>query len=245
MKARGASAVMASRVEPPDALDDYPTPPFATRALCEIVLRALVHGSLAHHHGSPLAGARVWEPAANRGLMAEVLREYAGTVLASDVFDYGVGYPVQDFLGTDPAISTPDWIVTNPPFRTAEAFARRALAMAAAGVALFVRWQWLESEARYRLFEESPPDLVALFSERVCLTRGRWEPDGSTATAYCWVVWRRPPSTAARSAVPTFPLMLIPPGQKRALTRADDARRFAPPAAAPLFDQPATGEASG
>ena len=35
MSQNRSSAVMAQRKEPPDSLDFFPTPPWATRALCE------------------------------------------------------------------------------------------------------------------------------------------------------------------------------------------------------------------
>lgn len=35
MTANRSTAVMQRRVEPLDSLDDFPTPPWATRALCE------------------------------------------------------------------------------------------------------------------------------------------------------------------------------------------------------------------
>ena len=52
----GHTAVMASRVDPLDALDFYPTPPWATRALCEHVLIE-----------SDWHGRSVWEPEALTG----------------------------------------------------------------------------------------------------------------------------------------------------------------------------------
>jgi hypothetical protein len=41
-------------------------------------------------------------------------------------------------------------------------------------------------------------------------------------TAYCWVVWHQPLSLAKASTR----LFWIPPGQREALTRPDDAERF-------------------
>src|SRR5271168_4599303 len=100
-----------------------------------------------------------------------------------------------------------DWIITNPPFKDAERFALKALEQARIGVALFVRLQWLESVGRYeRLFKNHPPTLIALFAERVPLHMGRWEPKGSTATAYCWLVWIK-----GQAPQPPF---WIPPGQR-------------------------------
>ena len=34
-----SSAVMQQRKEPHDSLDDFPTPPWATRALCEVIAK--------------------------------------------------------------------------------------------------------------------------------------------------------------------------------------------------------------
>jgi hypothetical protein len=59
---------MARRLEPPDALDFFCTPPWATRALCEHVLFAS-----GGPYPMPLSA---WEPAAGEGHMAEVLMEY-------------------------------------------------------------------------------------------------------------------------------------------------------------------------
>ena len=35
-------AVMAQRIEPADSLDDFPTPPWATRALLKILMKKLM-----------------------------------------------------------------------------------------------------------------------------------------------------------------------------------------------------------
>ncbi len=37
MSQNRSSAVMQQRSEPPDSLDDFPTPPWATRAICEFL----------------------------------------------------------------------------------------------------------------------------------------------------------------------------------------------------------------
>lgn len=175
-----SSAVMQSRAEPHDSLDDFPTPPWATRALCERL-----------HDTSPPWGLTVREPAANRGYMARPLAEYFTRVQASDIHDYGVGFDVDDYLfGPDP---TPvDWTITNPPFRLAEQFIERALRTSAAGVAMIVRVAFLEGQGRHeRLFSRCPPSAILQFTERVVMHRGRVTADGSTATAYAWLVWDR------------------------------------------------------
>lgn len=227
--ARGFTAVMAQRREPPDALDFFPTPPWATRALFRHVLPVL---------GIEAIG-RAWEPACGEGHMAAVIEEFAKSpVIATDIFDYGYGTAPIDFLGgifSELPSDRVDWIITNPPFKPADQFALRALDLARVGVALLLRTQWLESEDRYRsIFRDRSPSLFAPFVERVPMLRGRWDPDASTATSYSWFVW-------LRNVVPRAPFW-IPPGCRVELSRSDDRQRFAAwtmaPNTASLFAAP-------
>ncbi|MFC3227360.1 SAM-dependent DNA methyltransferase [Marinibaculum pumilum] len=192
---------MAQRQEARDSLDDFPTQQWGTRALVEYVigpaLRRAGHIEMLAH----LRGHSVWEPASNRGFMVRPLREYFGIVRSSDVHDYGdeavdCQDAVFDFL--IPGLESPciraqgiDWIITNPPFRLADQFARRALDLRPReGVALLVRTGFLEGCGRWEaLFQPHPPTIVAQFVERLPMVRGRCDPDASTATAYCWLVW--------------------------------------------------------
>ncbi len=233
---RGSTAVMARRVEPPDSLDFFPTPPWATRALCEQVLPRFICARAPA--GVAWPSASVWEPACGEGHMAEVLREYFGTVRASDIHDYGTppdthGCPfVRDFLaGGQQPIVNPGWIITNPPFRLAMEFVEAALDHATDGVAVLVRSVWAEGSDRHaRLFSKRPPAAICQFTERVAMTKGRWDPAASTATSYAWFVWRK---GANRDGQTRF--IWIPPCRK-ALTRPDDAARFGVAGDAPLFE---------
>lgn len=182
-----SSAVMAQRIEPHDSLDYFPTPPWATRALCEWIKARFA---------SEIAVA--WDPACGEGHMARPLAEYFYTVLASDVHDYRASFPeqalVQDFLwnaglGKRGAMGV-DWIITNPPFKLAEQFIANALRDAASGVAMLVRTSFLEGQGRYEsLFSQTPPDHILQFCERVPMVKGRLDRKASTATSYCWLVW--------------------------------------------------------
>lgn len=173
-----STAVMQRRVEPHDSLDDFPTPPWATRAL---VHRLIDRGPIWH------LAAR--EPAANRGHMVRPLQEWFGTVEASDIFDYGAGFPQADYLfGPDP--EPVDWTITNPPFRLAEQFIERMHRTSRQGCAVIVRSAFLEGVGRFeRLFQFLPPSHILQFSERVVMHKGKLSPNGSTATAYCWIIW--------------------------------------------------------
>jgi hypothetical protein len=212
-------AVAAQRVEPADSLDFFPTPPWATRAFVQ-------------HVALPVLGARicdtVLEPACGEGHMAEPLAETFISVHASDIHPYGYG-AVLDFLLDAPAgFEQFDWIFTNPPFNRSVDFARTALAMARRGVALLVRTPWMHTAGRWKLFQDHPPYVIAFYVERVPMHRGRWEPDGDTASDYCWVCWKQ-------GAEPRAPLW-IPPGRRAALSMLTDPARFARPAPVPLLD---------
>lgn len=175
MSQNTSSAVMQQRIEAHDSLDDFPTPPWATRALCEYF---------------QFGFSTCREPAANRGHMVKPLKEYFKEVIASDIFDYGAGYAVEDYLFAKH--SWTDWTITNPPFRLAEQFIKKAISESTVGVAMIVRTAFLESVGRYNnLFIKFPPSHVLQFSERVVMHKGKLSEKGSTATAYCWIVWTR------------------------------------------------------
>lgn len=224
----GFLSVMQGRRSPPTSLDYFPTPPWASRAGLELVRSVDDRADLA-----------VSEPACGGGHMAHVLAEDPELrVRASDVFDYGWGHDVADFLDDGWGFQgfCPDWIFTNPPFAVAERFVQLALARARRGVAILVRTAFLEGGKRHRgLFEPCPPRLVAIFSERVPMVAGRWDPKATTATSYCWILWRH---HAPQVWGPE--ICWIPPGTRQRLTRPDDVERFADRPAteadAPLFD---------
>jgi hypothetical protein len=174
-------AVMAQRIEAKDSLDDFPTPPWATRALVEHVLR----------DKEGLKSMSCLEPACGAGHMAKVLREYFAEVRCSDVHPYGYG-DVVDFVRDPYEANSVDWVITNPPFRLAEDFIRKSLKVARRGVAMLTRTVFIESVGRYeRLFRDTPPTMFAQFTERVPMVKGRLDRKASTATGYGWIVWEK------------------------------------------------------
>lgn len=187
-----SSAVMQQRAEAHDSLDDFPTPPWAGRALMEHVLRPWTYG-----------GFNLWEPAANRGFLLRGLAGYFHETHASDIFDYGIGALRGDYLFEPPPRDV-HFIITNPPFRLAHAFIDKALREAAIGCAFLVRTSFLEGATRYdSLWSRTPPTFVAQFAERVPMVKGRCDPEASTATSYCWIGWLK--------NVERKPMLWIPP----------------------------------
>ncbi len=222
MSQNTSTAVMQRRREPHDSLDDFPTPPWATRALCEWI-------------GGPIDMMDCREPAANRGYMARALLEYFDRVEVADIHDYGMGYQVKDYL-FGPAPEKTCWTITNPPFRLAEQFIDRAIETSIEGVAMLLRTSFMEGCGRYsRLFRNRPPTHVLQFAERVVMHKGgivdpdlavevvdprgrRTRRKPSTATSYGWFVW------VLNSPGPTR-LIWIPPC-RRQMQRPGDYMGF-------------------
>lgn len=192
-------------------LDDFPTPPWATRAWMEILFRLYANN-----------GQTVWECSSNRGYMVRPMQEFfsLGNVMASDVVPY-LEFPfatVHDFLNVPiiPFGRHVDWIITNPPFIRAADFIERGLLLARVGVAVLVRTSFLEGVRRYeRLFRDNPPNAIWQYVERVPMVQGRYDPVASTATSYCWLLWKK--SMSRRE-----PLQWIPPSKKRLIKPQDE-----------------------
>jgi hypothetical protein len=197
-------AVMAQRAEPKDSPDDFPTPPWATRALIEHVL----------DDKRALTSMRCLEPACGAGHMAKVLKEYFGEVRCADAYNYGYG-EIRDFLTYPYEANDVDWVITNPPFRLAEAFVKQAHRIARRGVAILARTVFLESVGRYDgIFRENPPTKFAPFVERVPMVKGRLDSKATTATSYAWLVWGK-----GGTAIPR--LMWVPPCRRQLERKAD------------------------
>lgn len=226
---------MNQRSDPTVSLDDFPTPPWATRALTRIVLPAL---------GYSIKGQHVHEPASGRGIMASVLEDEGARVTASDIHRYADGRAL-DLVGSyvgeglDVVNVEADAVITNPPFAIGLQFAQRALTQARAAVALLCRSNWAEGVRRYEgLFRDQPPTAIAQFVERVPMTaggyfsvgpgervpaeRGGYDPGATTATAYSWFIWILSRSQSRKVRRPE--LIFIPPCRATLEMPTDPAR---------------------
>lgn len=153
--------------------DFYPTPPAATEALLRV---------------ERFEGA-IWECACGDGAISQVLEAQGYDVVSTDLVARGYGTPRVDFLLERQALA-PN-IVTNPPFKNAEAFAAHAVALASGKVAMLFRLAFLAGQARRRFFESTPLSAVWVFSKRLAIARGRQAlpMDGGGMIDFAWFVW--------------------------------------------------------
>ena len=148
----------------------------------------------------PVAGMRVWEPAAGNHKMADVLRKSgAGFVLTSDITTYSRPHFEEfDFIHAEETRvygyyrdrSWPDAIITNPPFgkggRDAVRFVELALERCDGIVAMLLPDVFDFGKTRTHLFRDNPR-----FTSKINLIdRIQWFPGkfGNTQN-HAWYVW--------------------------------------------------------
>lgn len=140
--------------------DLYPTDSRWTEALLD---RVLLRGS-------------VWECAAGNGDMVKVLSRYGYSGRETDLI-----------TGTDFLTCTEPWlgsIVTNPPYRHADAFVAKALKLASEQVAMLLPIGTLGSERRnVSLWQPHPPAMVIIVTARM-LVHGK-----RSQFNHVWAVW--------------------------------------------------------
>ena len=99
--------------------------------------------------------------------------------------------------------------------------------MAKESTAIFARTQFIESVGRYeRLFKQNPPTIIAQFTERVPIIKGRLSANASTATSYAWFIWE-----SSQRRVPKFKteVQWIPPTRTKLERPADYEESVATP----------------
>jgi hypothetical protein len=158
--------------------DLYETPRVVTEALLKV--ERLDH--------------RIWEPAAGKGAIVDVLRGAGHDVVATDLVDYGI--PGQqsgrDFLLERRAPDGIECIVTNPPYKLADEFVVRALDLCPRAIML-LRLAFLESIRRTPILDSGHLARVHLFKRRCpMMHRDGWTgPKVTSAMAFAWFVWDR------------------------------------------------------
>jgi hypothetical protein len=156
--------------------DLYETPPCATIAL----MRA------------DLLPRCIFEPAAGRGSIANVLRSRGHRVVASDVVDYGNLDFIADFLTVPTVPAGCGCILTNPPFQIVNKFIAHALDLSPR-VIILARLALLESVARTEILEYRDLARIHIFRNRLpFMHRDGWSGRrASSSIAFAWYIWDR------------------------------------------------------
>lgn len=147
----------------------------------------------------------IHDPCAGGGNIVTTLRAAGYDASGSDVVDRA-GFPdwfcgVADFL-TDEAISSTNYVF-NPPFfraKGAEAFIRKALALAGGKVCAFVDIRFIAGAQRANgLFKDHPPSRIHVITPRVSCPPGSHLAAGGKAqngtSDWCWLVWSKTEET--------------------------------------------------
>lgn len=159
--------------------DHYPTPPVATYALMQYV-------NIPHS---------IWEPAAGKGWMASEIARCNHDVIASDLYAYeNPLFKVEtnvDYLSSTKR--DVEGVITNPPYAKdlAQKFIEKTIVDHAYKFGAFLcRLTFMESQKRYKLFNEHPPTLVLPFSARFsCVEEIFLKSPLGGMVAYAWFVW--------------------------------------------------------
>lgn len=169
-------------------LDLYETPAPATLALLKV----------------EQIPRRIWEPAAGRGAIVNVLRASGREVIASDIANYGnpTHFAGRDFLAETKLPKGVECILTNPPFRIVEKFVAHALDLAPL-VIMLLRLAFLESERRCDILENRGLARIHVFRKRLpMMHRDGWKGrKANSGMAFAWMTWERDyrgPTTISR-----------------------------------------------
>lgn len=137
----------------------------------------------------------IWEPACGPGAIVRPLRREGHTVIASDLVDYqceGQEAGV-DFLRLTSAPAGCTTIVSNPPYKIANDFVRRALVLCPR-VIMLMRFAFLASGSkRNDILDGGCLARVHLFANRLpMMHRAGWQGKQTTSdTDFAWFVWDR------------------------------------------------------
>lgn len=137
---------------------------------------------------------KLWECANGEGHITRVLKTWGYDVVTSDLIDRGTIDRKLDFLALRENPYKDCGIITNPPYKQALAFVRKALELLDDGeLALFhLKIQFLEGKERYEFFRKYPPKYVYVHSSRVrCAMNGDFEKYKAAAVCYCWFIFEK------------------------------------------------------
>ena len=164
-----------------EANDFYATDPNTL----EILLSKLYKDNIKLHD-------TIIEPCCGMGHLSKVLEGYGYKVYSYDLVDRGYGTTGVDFLKQN--FTGMFDILTNPPYKYAQEFVEHSIDMLENGCycIMLLKIQFLEGQARRKLFDKHPPKYIYVNSTRqTCYINGDMSKKMSSASCYCWFVWEK------------------------------------------------------
>ena len=162
--------------------DFYATDPHAL----EIFLEKIKKDGIELHNN-------IWECACGQGHLSRVLENKGYNVWSTDLVDRGYGETGFDFIAPLPYEWNGD-ILTNPPYKYAKEFVEKAMKILEKQhyCIMFLKIQFLEGQARRKMFYKYPPKYIYVNSVRqTCYINGDMSKKMSSATCYCWYIWEK------------------------------------------------------
>jgi len=154
--------------------DFYPTPACATEALLKVT-----------RFDGP-----VWEPAAGKGHISDVLRSHGYQVIESDLYadELGRGDKV-DFLSTTSLPDGVKTVITNPPYSLLNNFLLHGISLNPEFLIMHTAVTALGGKTRGRIFNEHRPSLVVIISNNLKIET----PKGVIRSIFnhAWFVWEK------------------------------------------------------
>ncbi len=133
----------------------------------------------------------ILEPFCGERHISNVLESHGYNTITTDLIDRGnevksyTSYTKEDLRGLD--------IISNPPYKCAGNIVKFFLDRMEdnSRLALYLKVQFLESQARRELFKMYPPRYVYVSSSRLgCAKNGDFKKSGTAgAVCYCWYIW--------------------------------------------------------
>lgn len=137
----------------------------------------------------------VWDPAAGGGNIPRRCEAAGLAARGSDIVQRAPGILEHDFFQDAAQLPWFDHqvsVITNPPFKAAEEFVKRALYLVSGRVIVLQRLAWLESRKRREFFRQTGLSHVWVHSSRISMPPGGSDvPAKGGSIAFAWFVWRR------------------------------------------------------
>lgn len=161
--------------------------------------------------GYDFSGKTILEPCVGEGHMVAGIQQYLNAhdqvpekLIGTDYKDRGFRSNIWqlmydlDTLDDEYPVDKADVIIMNPPYATIEPFLIRALEIAKDKVIVLCRTQVIEGAGRYEnIFKDNPPTAIYQYVDRIQCWKGGVKPTGTSAQAYCWLVWDKKAPAAA------------------------------------------------